>query len=64
MAGNWKHQKHHATISLTDPFVDPPHGMEITVSFRDIDPVQAQSAPSKVTNWEYFNGALLAVCFQ
>jgi hypothetical protein len=26
--------------------------------------VQAQAAPSAVGNWEYVNGALLAVCFQ
>ena len=64
MTDSSQHQKHQATISTTDSLADAPVGTTIAVSFHDVDRVQAQAAPSSVNNWEYFNGALLAVCFQ
>ena len=36
----------------------------LRVSSLNIDPVQAAAAPLTVSNWECFDGALLAVCFQ
>jgi hypothetical protein len=38
--------------------------MMLRVSSLNIDPVQAAAAPLTVSNWECFDGALLAVCFQ
>jgi len=38
--------------------------MRISVSSLNIDPVQAEATPLSVENYEYFDGALLAVCIQ
>jgi hypothetical protein len=38
--------------------------MMIRVSTLDVDPVNAEAFPLQVTNGDYFDGALLAVCIQ
>lgn len=55
---------HRATITTTDPLGSPPDGMMIRVSTLDVDPVNAEAFPLQVTNGDYFDGALLAVCIQ
>jgi hypothetical protein len=47
-----------------DPLASPSDRMKITVSSLKIDPVQAEVTPLSVENYEYFDGALLAVCIQ
>jgi hypothetical protein len=48
----------------TDPLAAPSDGMRISVSSLNVDPVQAEATPLSVENYEYFDGALLAVCIQ
>lgn len=53
--------EHGFTIN-TDPLATPAHGTKFTCSSLNIAQVEAEAAPLTVENYEYFDGALLAVC--
>ncbi len=52
----------HEFTVITDPLATPAPGTKFTCSSLKINPVQAEAAPLTVENYEYFDGALLAVC--
>lgn len=53
----------HGFTILNDPLATPSHGTKFACSSLTIAPVRAEAAPLTVENYEYFDGALLAVCF-
>lgn len=52
----------HGFTIITDPLATPAHGTKFTCSSLNIAQVEAEAAPLTVENYEYFDGALLAVC--
>jgi hypothetical protein len=56
-------EQHQVSI-VSDGFADRLEGSTVTVRWVDIDPVAAAAAPEGLTNWEFFEGALLALGFR
>ncbi|BBZ75437.1 hypothetical protein MANY_07740 [Mycolicibacterium anyangense] len=57
-------KKTHSAVTSDNPLGGLPVGTTLTVEPLDYGSVQATAMPQGVANWETFDGALLAVCFQ
>lgn len=57
-------RSHLGTVASNDAFADQPAGTMFYLSTIKVGSVQAGASPLTVTNWEVFEGSLLAVCFK